>query len=193
MVESGMQHFIGRNWVLPRVLDWLEKTEGSTFVLTGQPGSGKTSLTAWIAGFQIASESENSSDLNQLRSYVRAVHYCRDNTSNTLPRAFAQSLAEQLMRNVDGFSDELKAAMGDGIHIVVNQHVGEAHSGANVAGVKLDLGNLNESSSVNRIIREPLHRLYAKGSSEPILILIDALDESTDLEQPTGLVLFSRS
>lgn len=188
MVETGMEHFIGRNWVLPRVLDWLEKTEDSTFVLTGRPGSGKTSLTAWIAGSQIAGQSENDSVLNQLRSYVRAVHYCMAQKSSSFPRAFAQSLAEQLMRNVEGFSDELKASMDDGIHIVVNQHVGEAHSEAHVTGLKLDLGNLSESSSVNRILREPLHRLYARESSDLILILIDALDESGDLEQPAGLV-----
>ena len=40
-VEKNIQHFTGRDWLLPRLLKWLEKTDERMFILTGKPGTGK--------------------------------------------------------------------------------------------------------------------------------------------------------
>jgi hypothetical protein len=53
--------------------------------------------------------------------------------------------------------------------------------GGSVTGVyisRLDLGDLSDEFSFNQTLREPLKRLYEGGFNEPIVLLIDALDEA---------------
>jgi hypothetical protein len=58
---------------------------------------------------------------------------------------------------------------------------GGVEAGAQVKGIsidKLDLGALGDEVSFDRTLREPLNKLYQSGYSEPIVLLVDSLDEA---------------
>jgi hypothetical protein len=42
--------FHGRKWLVPVLYDWFERSEDRFFILTGGPGTGKSSFIAWLAG-----------------------------------------------------------------------------------------------------------------------------------------------
>jgi len=42
--------FAGRTWLLATLLEWFEKTSDRMFILTGEPGSGKSMVMAWLMG-----------------------------------------------------------------------------------------------------------------------------------------------
>lgn len=48
-IAERTKEFVGREWVVEQVVDWLEKGTEQVFLLTGEPGSGKTALAAWLA------------------------------------------------------------------------------------------------------------------------------------------------
>src|SRR5688572_16029404 len=50
--------FVGRSWVLDKVVEWMGSKSERFLLITGEPGSGKTALAAWLAG---GTSSENSS------------------------------------------------------------------------------------------------------------------------------------
>jgi hypothetical protein len=46
--QSGQ--FSGRAWLVPRILNWLERIDERVFLLTGDPG-GKSMIVACLVGF----------------------------------------------------------------------------------------------------------------------------------------------
>ena len=41
---------VGRVWALRQVAEWLDSGSERLFLLTGEPGAGKSVLAAWLAG-----------------------------------------------------------------------------------------------------------------------------------------------
>jgi len=181
-VAATIQNFTGRTWLLPVVLKWFEQTDDRLFILKGEPGTGKSMVVAWLAGAGPSpANPELRSQLERIRSGVKAAHFCLAKSGNTAPKAFAQNLAEQLTRNVKGFGDALAATLADRVQIVSEQHVSTVQSGASVTGVnigRLDLGALGDELSFDRSLREPFKKLYVDGYNEPMIMLVDALDEA---------------
>ena len=48
-VADNLPIFTGREWVLPALLKWWDQEATRFFVLTGEPGTGKSMLSAWLA------------------------------------------------------------------------------------------------------------------------------------------------
>jgi len=185
-VQANLQHFTGRTWLLPRVLDWLQCTNERLFLLTGNPGTGKSMVAAWLAGAgPLPKDLEDQARLQQVRQQVKAVHFCQAASGNTAPKAVAQNLAEQLTNSVPEFGDALVDALAGRAKIYnIAQNVEQAQAGAQVIGIltkelKLDLGELGDELSFDRVLREPLIRLYKRGYRAPLLLVVDALDEAT--------------
>ncbi len=181
-IASNIDHFTGRTWLLPSLLQWCEHSNDRTLILTVEPGTGKSALMAWLAGAgPPPADARVRSQLEQLRSLVTATHFCVATSGSTSPKAFAQNIAEQLTRCVAGFGGALAATLADQIiKISPVQHIGTVQGG-NVTGVyieKLDLGGLDDEPSFNRVVREPLKQLYKNGYDKPVLLLVDALDEA---------------
>lgn len=180
-VANNIDHFTGRTWLLPSLLQWFEDSNDRIRILTGEPGTGKSALIAWLAGAGPSPADERArSQLEQLRSLVTATHFCVATSGSTSPKAFAQNVAEQLTRCVAGFGGALAVTLADQIKISSVQHIGTVQGG-NVTGVyieKLDLGGLDDEPSFNRVVREPLKQLYKNGYDKPMLLLVDALDEA---------------
>ena len=69
--------FMGRSWVVDQVLDWLDNGKERYFLLTGEPGSGKTALAAWLAGAGPAPRGAKArARLKRVRSAWNAGHFC---------------------------------------------------------------------------------------------------------------------
>jgi len=191
-IEQNIQYFTGRTWLLPRVIEWLEQTEERIFILTGEPGTGKSMIVAWLAGAGPLPEDAGArGQLEQIRSLVKAAYFCVAASGSVSPTNFAENVANQLTYNVSGFSDALAASLEDRVQISTVQQIGKMENGSSVTGVhieQLDLGELGEESSFERALHRPLRKLCANGYNKPILLLVDALDEAATYTGAIDLV-----
>lgn len=191
-IAENIKNFTGRTWILPTILEWFEKSDERMFILTGDPGSGKSMIMSWLAGAgPTPVENEACQQLERLRDWIKAVHFCVAASGTTDPKEVARQIANQLTGNVPGFGKAMIATLGDQVQIATEQHVGRVETGGSVTGVyiaNLNLGNLSEELSFNRILRDPLKLLYENGYDDPMLLLIDSLDEALTYTGVTNLV-----
>jgi tetratricopeptide (TPR) repeat protein len=192
-IEKNIGHFTGRAWLLPYLLKWFEQSDERLFILTGEPGTGKSMVAAWLAGAgPLPADAQSQTQLEQLRSWVKAAHFCIAASGSVAPKAFAQNVATQLTSNVQGFGDALAATLADMVQISVRQDIDQVTEGGSVTGVYIkwfDLGGLGDELSFDRTLREPLMRLYNEGYDEPMVLLVDALDEAATY---TGVIDIGR-
>lgn len=177
-----MDRFVGRAWLLPRLLEWWSTGRERVFLLTGGPGTGKSMIQAWISGVGPEPEDPQArSQLERLRAATVAAHFCQAASRNISPQAFGESIAHQLAANVPGFAAALAATLAERVQIVGTVQADSVATGARITGVsigRIDLGTLGDEQSFDRAFSEPLKRLYAGVSGGPILLLVDALDEA---------------
>jgi hypothetical protein len=180
-IQQNMAYFSGRTWLLPLISDWFYATQERMLILTGEPGTGKSMVAAWLAGF-----GPPHSDLDQiytgLRDSIQAIHFFQFNTRNTSPNALARNLAEQLLDNLPGFSDALAISLDDRIEIKPRMETGPLEAGATATNLyieKLDIDDLTDEISFDRLFHDPLNYWYKNFSAGQLLILLlDALDEA---------------
>lgn len=189
-VAENIDRFTGREWILPKLLDWWDKSDERLFLLTGGTGTGKSMILAWLARFGTMPEDPATrAQLERVRKAVKAAHFCQALSRNISPQAFADSVANQLTATVQGFGDALAATLDEQVQIVGKAHADSAASGANLTGIaigRIDLGTLGDELSFDRAFTQPLKKLYISGHSEPMLLLVDALDEA---QTYTGVML----
>jgi WD40 repeat protein len=181
-IAENIANFTGRTWLLPQLLEWFEQTSDRMFILQGEPGTGKSMIAAWLAGAgREPTDVEATFQLKQIRSQVMAVHFCIEASGSIAPKSFAQNIAEQLTRNVEGFGDALATTLDDQVKIIGEVNAGQIEAGGSATGVhieRLDLGALSDELSFDRVFRAPLNKLYETGFGAPMILLIDALDEA---------------
>jgi energy-coupling factor transporter ATP-binding protein EcfA2 len=176
--------FVGRRWVLDEISGWLEMGSERYLVITGEPGSGKTALAAWLAGAgPVPKDADAATGLARLRGGWDAVHFCvaRGQRGTVDPGQFARSLAEQLAQRYDAFA----IAAIDRIAPEVNISVEARENWGTVIGLKLGrlvIAERNAQDVYNRAVREPLQELIAQRPDVTVWILVDALDEALAAE-----------
>ena len=119
-------------------------------------------------------------NFKRFRSQVTAAHFCIEASGSIAPRAFAQSIAEQLTCKVEGFGNALAATLADQVQISGEVNVGLIEGNGSATGVyikRLDLV-ANDEQSFDRIFREPVQKLYDSGYNKPLILLVDGLDEA---------------
>lgn len=195
-VAANIGRFTGRTWLLPKLLDWWDHSDERFFLLIGDPGTGKSMILAWLAGFGPEPEDALARErLSRLRAVVKGAHFCQAASRNITPQAFAESVANQLTGRVTGFAEAVTATLAERVQITATQTIGTIATGATVTGVaigQIDLGALGDELSFDRAFTQPLKKLYASGNSEPMLLLVDALDEAQTYSGVTLPDLLSR-
>ena len=182
-VAKNVDHFTGRAWLLPRLLDWLDHGRERVLLLVGGPGTGKSMIAAWLGGEgPLPDDGDDRARLQRVRGQVGAVHFCQAGTAAAAPKALADNMARQLVANVAPFADAIAASLGalaKKVEINVQQTVGEAQEVVAIKTEQLhfDLGELGDEPSFNRALRDPLKQLYSHYMA-PMLLVVDALDEA---------------
>jgi hypothetical protein len=162
LIAMHHRNFTGRQWVFAKIDRWLaDHTAPQFFVITGEPGIGKTAIAAQVTR----------------RRELAAMHFCIARQADTIdPLNFTRSLSYQCIR-IDGFATGILHDAGTHIQGIV--HVRENYGQA----IAIHIDNLmvqSDSATVafNRTVIVPLKKLYATGIDQQLLILVDALDEA---------------
>ncbi|MCZ7567096.1 MAG: AAA family ATPase [Ardenticatenaceae bacterium] len=198
-IDERARGFTGREWIFAAINDWLTTSNGpSFFVLTGEPGSGKTAIAGRLTQFS-EGEAEPPAALPALRpGFLSAVHFCWAQEWRWInPRVFAESLALQLSRHHPAFARILVEQSKDRqIRIEIEQRV-EQVAGGSVTGIiinRLDVGGVPPHEAFIRVLRDPLKTLFDEGAVQQLVILVDGLDEALLYKDGVGIVpLLARS
>lgn len=174
--------FVGRQWVFDDFDDWLKKAEGRFFILTGEPGVGKSAIAAAL-----------------IRRYgthqeLAAFHFCMANRIGTVePDNVLLSIAAQLIQFFPDYAEALVNTIKP-LHLSVEVEINiETIKDSVVQGVVIEnLHTQHPKKSFDIILRQTLSAL-PNPPKKPVFILIDSLDEAVTYNEEDNLVrLFSQ-
>ncbi|MBD1898905.1 NACHT domain-containing protein [Trichocoleus sp. DQ-A3] len=180
-IAERTRNFTGREWVFEKIHNWLSDLNSSRyFLLTGEPGSGKTALAARLTQISQGSVSLSIPLSHLKKDFLNAIHFCSANDSRrTNPKIFSESIALQLAA-LPEYALALQDTGEKQVNINATLNVQSAFDSVLQAVVinNLTLAGLNSQEEFDQAIVEPLHTIYNNGFMKPITILIDSLDES---------------
>jgi hypothetical protein len=193
-IAERATNLAGRLWVLDEVIDWLDHGAERFFLFTGEPGSGKTALAAWLAGAgPVPEDTDARKKLELVRSGWRAVHFCnaRGKGGTLDPKQFTDDLAGQLSEFYGEFGSVVLRHVAP--ETVVDQKVEQ--NWGQIIGVKIVNFILNNrpQDGYNQVIRQPLRTLLKEKSGLRVFILVDGLDEANTVEAPNIVTLLTGS
>jgi transcriptional regulator with XRE-family HTH domain len=180
-VATSSEGFTGRGWLFEEISGWLQSQDARRyFLILGEPGSGKTAVAACVAR-AAAADTLLPESAAPIAAAVDAVHFCTLFDRHWInPSTFAESLAAQLAERFPAYARALVEQNNAQTLINVDQEIGSV-SGGHVAGVliqQLVVQGIPPADVFARMVRSPLEALYAGNFDEPILILVDGLDEA---------------
>lgn len=105
-VSKLLSDFTGREWLLKKIDQWLNNSEGSKiFWITGDPGTGKSAIAAWIR--------ENKRE-------IAAFHFCDIASEEKRdPTHMVRSIAYQLSTQLPAYEERLK---GLGLELIIKEY-----------------------------------------------------------------------
>lgn len=175
--------FVGREWIIDAVDQWLAHEGERYLLIVGEPGWGKTALAAWLAGAgPVPANHDAAQRLARVRQGWDAVHFCvaRGQRGTVNPGQFARDIAERLARH-----DEFALAVIDEVAPEVNIRQEARENWGTMIGARIDrlvVAQRDPEDVYNRAVRQPLKRLAATQPGLTVLILVDALDEALAVE-----------
>ena len=174
-IKRLTEDFQGRKWLFDEIDDWLKNEDKRFFILTGEPGVGKSAIAA---------------RLSQARAdNVIAYHFCiASNVGTIVPNTALRSLAAQLGNTLPKYSEALVNTIKPfQLSINIKQVIGKVEAGGKVIGIVIDhLAASNPEEELDILLRAPLTALNPP--SRPVFILIDSLDEAMTHQGQVNLV-----
>ena len=174
--------FVGRQWVFDDLDCWLKKAEGRFFILTGEPGVGKSAIAA-----ELIQRRRTHQDL-------AAFHFCMAGSIGTIePDNVLLSIAAQLIQFFPDYAEALVNTIKP-LHLSVDVKINiEKIKDSVVQGVVIEnLHTQHPKKSFDIVLRQALSAL-PNPPEKPVFILIDSLDEAVTYNEEDNLVrLFSQ-
>lgn len=186
-ITERTQEFTGREWVFRAIDSWLaDPAARPVFLLTGEPGSGKSAIMARLA--QISRGETTVPGCTHLRpGFLAYAHFCQAQQDPTLsPLRHVEALARSLANVYPPFRDALLGMQERDVNIQARVSAGPVAKGGHVTGVvigALHITGLSAREAFDRTVRRPLEALHAPGFPGRILILVDSLDEALTREE----------
>ncbi len=185
---------MGREWALRQVAEWLATGSERLFLLTGEPGSGKSVLAAWLAGAGPApAAAEDAAALERVRASWSAACFCMtrgQDGADITPAWFVTSLVKQLSAGHPEFADAfLRVNLPELVHqeVGVNQGTVVGHVG------DLDVKIPDARDRYAQGVVEPLRTMAEAHPDQTFAILVDGVDEAFVGPEPTVVSLLARS
>jgi WD40 repeat protein len=188
-LRSG--EFTGRDWVFDAIDAWLTAGGERRFLLLGDAGTGKSAIAARLV--EISRGEVVLAYQRLTKAFLSAAHFCRAREDQTIdPRRALEHISLQLAARYRRFGEALEQeAQRPGIALTITgTAVTQAAVQAEVSGVRigsLDVGGLSARETFDRLLRRPLEVLCVD-RQEPVVILIDGLDEALSYDGRTTLV-----
>ncbi len=177
-------NFTGRGWVFEAIQNWLADSNGDRFfLLTSEPGGGKTAIAARLAQFAQGTENcSKTKDYSEIYAgFLHAVFFCSARESTwTSPLEFSRTLAMQLAQSIPEFALALKDIEEKTVNINASITVGSAENSTIQAVVvqNLSIQGLSGQDAFDQVVVNPLRQIRGEGFSQPVTILVDSLDEA---------------
>jgi hypothetical protein len=182
-IKERTRNFTGREWVFQAIQAWLgDSHKQRFFLLTGDPGSGKTAIAARLAQFSQGDISPPDGCHLLVPNVLSALHFCSARDRRWInPTVFAKSLALQLGARYQPFAEALVEKREDR-RISIEATLSATNiTGGQMVGYLIDKLNLSTPSSEDaftRVVREPLEVLLGKEPEKQVIVMVDALDEA---------------
>ena len=180
-IQQLTEGFTGRSPILKEIDHWLQQKDHRFFVLSGEPGVGKSAIAAHL--------------IQTRKDIIVAHHFCLLGVEETVnPSHVLRSLAAQLDRTFPYYSEALfntiKSTLSGEARINIGK-IEDIEDGIQSTVKQFKINNVNSSDIANELdilIRAPLaalpalYKKYEKNPPELAIILIDGLDVAVTLE-----------
>ncbi|MEG4197265.1 ATP-binding protein [Microcoleus sp. Pol12A5] len=180
VIATLTKDFTGREWLFEEIDNWLANSDKQFFILTGEPGLGKSAIAAQFI--------QNQRDKNNIVVY----HFCIAGRGGTTePNNVLQSLAAQLMKYFPYDYAEALVNTIKPFHLSVNVNITiETIKNSEVQGMVIN--NLYTSypqEVLDIVLRKPLKAIdLSQTQKQAIVILIDSLDEAVTYKEEENIV-----
>ncbi|HBY95043.1 MAG TPA: hypothetical protein DEP84_13970, partial [Chloroflexi bacterium] len=180
-IAERTRDFTGREWVFAAIDEWLARPDGArSFVVTGEPGSGKTAVATRLAQFSQGSVPPPPGLSALAPGFLSAIHFCRFQDQRQIdPFVFTESLATQLGNRYPAYRERVEQIpSGPQVQIQITQQVQTAEDGSQIIGLIYRVSGASAAEAFIRMVREPLEALLKEGHLDRVTILVDSLDEA---------------
>ncbi|MEP7198399.1 MAG: ATP-binding protein, partial [Chloroflexota bacterium] len=164
--------FVGREWLFRAVEQFLAQTADHYLVITGEAGIGKSAVAA---------------RLTQRRT-IHAHHFCVAREGGTLdPLAFVRSMSAQLAHSLPDFAQHV--VQQERVAINADQRIGtNVGTAYNVYVERFITQARDADEAFQYLLRDPLRDWAAQHPAQPVVLLVDALDEAKRLQRSDNIV-----